>query len=351
MDFRSDMQKKLEDEYVCSLRKDDKLYRFSSDLLFKNIQLAKKANLSSKEIVNIIRYYLFNPNKSQSRKRYYQKFNGPYKRSKITLRKNAVVKNGYDCYNFNCYKIINLKNKDELYKFNRANNIPLLKITSALYKFQSTNKIITHCVKNSPVLRNRIIKVMNEYFGTPASFAFSELEHLANSSRGSWFIPWIIYYGSYDIHNLLHRSMINNDDYVRIPKKIFTKQTEVIRKDIDDLTCLKKQYNKELDKVIVGTTYYKPFEHSIFLNLFKKYKKNAIAGPSGSSSLAYTYIFDISHILENTHENKILLLKMIIADYYEIHHSISEILLEYSADAKFPPYDLSMNDIDYIRNL
>jgi len=67
--------------------------------------------------------------------------------------------------------------------------------------------------------------------------------------------------------------------------------------------------------------------------------------------MAYMFIFDISRILKDTYENKVLLLKMIIADYYEIHHSIGEILLEYYVDAKFPPYDLSMNDIEYINKL
>jgi hypothetical protein len=351
LDFRSDNQKKLEDDYVCSLRKDDTLYRFSSDLLFKNIQLAKKANLSSKEIVNIIRLHMFNRNKNKTRKQYYQKFNIPYKRSKFTLKKNAVLKNGYDCYTNNCYNIINFNTENELYEFNRKNNITLLQLTSAFFDFKSNNKIITYCIKNTPNLRKKVLIFMNEYFGTPKSFTFYDLEKLVKASRGRWFISWIFAYGLNDIHNVFHRGINNDEDYIRNKIKVFNRETDIIRSDTSNFRCLKNQYSKNLKKLVVGSTYYKLENNSIFVNLFKKYNKNIISGPSGSASLTYSYIFNASNLLKETNENKVLLLKMVIADYYDIYHSISEILLQYSADAKFPLYDLSMNDIEYINKL
>ena len=352
-DFRLSSQKKLEDDYVCSLREDETIYKFANTILFKCIQLSKKANFPYNEIVNILRYHLFNPSKFKSTRKYYQKFNisNKNKKQKFTLRKNAVVKNGYDCYSFNCYNIIKFKTEKELYDFNKTNKVPLLKITSALYKFQSTNKLITYCVKQSPLLTQRVLTFMNEYFGTPKSFTFSDLDKLTKSSKGSWFILWLIYNGSYDIHNIYHHNLINEGTFIRSSRYTFKKESEVHRKDIDDLTCVKSQYDKALDKIVLGTTYKYPVENGIFSNLFKKYKKNTIAGPSGSACMAYMFIFDISRILKDTYENKVLLLKMIIADYYEIHHSIGEILLEYYVDAKFPPYDLSMNDIEYINKL
>ena len=46
-----------------------------------------------------------------------------------------------------------------------------------------------------------------------------------------------------------------------------------------------------------------------------------------------------------------MLLYCILADYYQLYHSISEVLQEYSVDAKFKKYNLSMNDLEYIKKL
>jgi hypothetical protein len=41
---------------------------------------------------------------------------------------------------------------------------------------------------------------------------------------------------------------------------------------------------------------------------------------------------------------------LILLDYYQIHHSISEILGFYSIEAGFNDYKLDNNDLDYVQH-
>jgi hypothetical protein len=95
----------------------------------------------------------------------------------------------------------------------------------------------------------------------------------------------------------------------------------------------------------------KPIYNGIWWNIMKKNNKQIFAGPSSSSILCYELLFNISNILDKTFVNKVKLLCLIIADYYPIHHSISEILQLYTEDAKLPKYNLSMNDCNYLKKL
>jgi hypothetical protein len=81
-----------------------------------------------------------------------------------------------------------------------------------------------------------------------------------------------------------------------------------------------------------------------------KYKRNVIAGPSGSAVSTYQLLFNILKICTGN-EDKVMLLLCLIGDYYPIHHSIEEILILYPDEAGLEPYDLSTEPLSYIKSL
>jgi hypothetical protein len=71
-----------------------------------------------------------------------------------------------------------------------------------------------------------------------------------------------------------------------------------------------------------------------------------LQGFPGSTVIMYNFIFNITKLFPKNNKNKTLLLCLILADYYDLHHSIfGEILAVYSSDANFNDYKLSMNDL------
>jgi hypothetical protein len=102
--------------------------------------------------------------------------------------------------------------------------------------------------------------------------------------------------------------------------------------------------------IIKGNTYMKPVHNGIFWNVMKEHNKEIIAGFSSSAVIFYNSVFNVTQILKPTKKNKVIILCLIIIDYYQIHHSLSEILGFYSVESGFNDYKLDNNDLNYIKN-
>ena len=171
---------------------------------------------------------------------------------------------------------------------------------------------------------------------------------LKKKSEGHWFYTWLLVFLQSPTKTLMHRNSNEDKDYIR--KWVFDVSMKDIRKiPQKKLTCVENMYDYKYD-IVRGDTFMKPTYNGIYWNVMKKHNKQIIAGYSSSAVLCYNAIFNVTHILKNTNKNKVILLCLILLDYYEIFHSISEVLGFYSIEAGFNDYKLCDNDLNYIKN-
>ncbi len=329
-DFRTEREKIREEDFIAELLNNETLYNFACTILYKMIQHAKKVGSSKKEIINII---------------------------VGSNLKNIIIKLGYTAEQSE--KAHGFTNFEDFKAWNKEHNISLLQLTSAFYKFQEDNTFIRRCIEYDKELQKKFMQMVYTYFKVPESMSYDEFKtSIIEKSYGSFFYVWVLIYLKNSKPNLLRRNLDNDADYVRYWNRGVKLKTGSLHK-LKTHTLKKKNikydqlpniyYPKKT--IIRGNTYKAPRENGIWFNIMRKYKKEIIAGPSGSALYTYQIIFDTAKILSHTLQNKILLLLCIIADYSKYYHSISEILQTYTTEASLPLYTLDMNDINYLRKL
>jgi hypothetical protein len=341
-DFRKEPNKIKENEFICKLRKNKMLYEYANKILFGYITSALKNGLSKNDIIDIIEIEIVS-NKSNKNK---SKKNTGINSAKYTRKTPIIFKNGYDCENYDCNILFDFKNYKQLLEYNLKHNISIMQITSSYYKFQINNTYFTSIYKKDPVLKKKIVNTFNQYFLT--NYNFNEIDDIQKKSEGHWFYTWLLVFLNSPKKNLMHRNSSVDKDYVR--KWV----TDITMKDIvktpqKKLTCIENMYDYKYD-IVRGDTYMKPVENGIFWNVMKKNNKEITAGFSSSSVLFYNAIFNITHILKATNKNKVIVLCLILLDYYESFHSMSEVLSFYSIEAGFDDYKLHNNDVNYVKN-
>ncbi len=347
MDYRTAEIRKKENELSCNLKENPSLYKFACQLLFKVITLAKQVGYSDDEIVDFLESKNFNPSKKNRTRKVYSRIPPP----DFTLQQNAILKNGYSCDSYDCKELLHMKSWKDIYRWNKEKNIKLLQITSSMYKFQMENRIITYCIQHSPILKERVVKAFRKYFHTPTSFSFQEIEVLVKESNGFWFYPWLLFFMESSIQNLMHRNLNEDKDYIRTWKRTLEGPKNVKTMKLKPGSCLKQQFNSSLKTVVTGNTYMQPTYNGIWWNLMQRYKKQILAGPSSSAVIFYQFFFSITKLIKPTRENKIKALGLLLADYYPIHHSMSEVLQLYTEDAALPTYSMNTSDVEYLRSL
>ncbi len=341
-DGRSKKDKEEQDAVVHKLRSSPTLYKLANKLLFNFIQLAKAANMSKADILFNISQQTLNAVRGKRTKKRRSVFN-----STLRIKGDAIVKNGYNCKRYNCNEILECKSEEELLSFNLKNNIKLMQITSAFYPFQRNGVIFTYCIKNQPTLKKYILTRFKNLFHVPDTFTFNDLEAIIKrADKASWFMPWFFLYGLSKAHSTTHAVLGVDSDFVRRRISEFSSANTIELRTRD--THNTNEYNSDIQKVIKGTTYSQPVINGFWWNLMKKYNKQIIAGPSGSSMMLFISVFILTRMLPATFKNKRDILGLLLTDFYPTHHSISEILQVYAEDAKLPKYNLAMNDIEYL---
>uniref|UniRef100_A0A6C0KSE3 Uncharacterized protein n=1 Tax=viral metagenome TaxID=1070528 RepID=A0A6C0KSE3_9ZZZZ len=298
------------------------VYKFASKMLWLIISKAKKAGITNID---------------------------DYIKSDIFVSGNVIIlnKSGIPISTH----LLDAKNYVQFLKILQLNHIKFLQIMGAIYKFTYDTKFITKIVAFDLDLQNLIVEKFRIYFAVPPDFNFDDLQELISKSKGDWFIPWLITYTTSSKQNLVRHNLNYDSDYVRAwiksdttPQYINACSDKLLESDIG--LCTKDQKVQ----ILKGNSHYQPVKDGIFENVMKKYGKEVIAGPSGSSVMTYQLVFNILKICKGT-KDKIMLLLCIIGDYYPVHHSIPEILMIYPEEADLPHYNLSMNAGDYLREL
>jgi hypothetical protein len=334
-DFRLKDNRNKENEFICKLRSNKQLYMYANKILFGYIQCALKYKIPKKDIINMISIEILS-NKTNTKK------NSIETLSKYTKKRPLNLKNGFDCNKYDCNSILKFKNYKQLAEYNIKHNISILQITSSYYRFQTNNKFFTMIYKSDPILKQKIVDTFNLYFFT--EYSFDEIDKIVSKSEGYWFYTWLLVFVESPTKNLMHRNSNEDKDYIREWLKTITDYNTIKQKDI---VCGKNMYENNYN-VMVGDTFMKPVYNGIFWNTMKSHKKSIIAGFSSSTVLCYNSVFNITRILNPTPKNKVMLLCLIALDYYQLHHSLSEVVSFYSVEAGFNDYKLTHNDVDYV---
>jgi hypothetical protein len=322
-DYRDPETRRQEDHFICGLMNDKKVYLFANRILFGLIKKSKEIDFPIEGLTKILSSKIVN---------------------------NIVEKPAYPSNFVN--RVINITRFDDFLTFNRSNGITFSQVFGALYDFESNNVYWRLIMDNSTTLQTKFITTMRQYFSIPETLKYTELCAVIDKSYGNWFYIWVLTFIVNNDKNIFHRNLGNDSTYVRYSgAKNGNYNNHTINKK-DSLNCKQTNLkNFQESSVLLGTYYYIPTENGVWTNLMKRYNKEIIAGPSGSAALLYQLIFDIAKIMPPTRKNKLMLMYCILADFYQFSHSISEILQEYSVDAKFKKYNLSMNDLEYIRKI
>jgi hypothetical protein len=304
------------------IRNNFAVYKFASKMLWATISKALQVNMSFADIESYLKSDI-----------------------DVTGRNITVKKSGIDIH------LDKIHNFRQFFNFLQLAHVKFFQIMGALYKFTYDTKFITLIVRADVTLQQLILEKFRVYFAAPSSFTFEDLEDLIEKSKGEWFIPWLITYTTSSKQNLVRHNLNYDSDYVRewVRGGHGLQYVNACSNDLlkSDVSLCSTYDNVEMLK---GNSYYKPVKDGIFENLMKKYGKEVIAGPSGSSIMTFQLVFNILKIL-TSEKDKIMLLLCLVGDYYPIHHSIPEILMLYPEEASLPKYDLSMDPVEYIQKL
>jgi len=212
----------------------------------------------------------------------------------------------------------------------------------------SSELIIRTAMKHDEKLSNEILFIYNELFGDTLK-TFGELEKIANKSEGDWLLPLLFIYGKETRTNIVSAGLNYDKVYIR---EALGYSRPIIKKDfniynIKKEDCFSSMFDKK--KVVLGDSYFKIVKNGVFENTMKSHNKEIISGYSGSAVMVYNFIFNILKIFKKSVHNELLLLLMVILDFYPIHHSISEILVTYSRESKYlKKYYLDEDEIKYL---
>ena len=346
MDYRTPEVKEKEEELICVLLKSEKLYAFVSDMYFSLIQ--KTLSLSGSW-----------PGARAWLKKNMDTF---YHEDTETKQKDKtiILKPGYLCEGKNdCNAILDIKNKEEFLAYNKSNNISFLQIMGALYKFPTDPQYIKAVIDSDPDLQAQFMEAIRLFFRVPDAMSYENYSKIIKESYTHWFYPWVYTFLFNRKPNFIHQMKSADDSvYLRkvIEKTTSTKDYTLFTKPIGAVKCKADNFtnydNPTNLKLVSGNTYVTPRDNGVWYNTLREYKKEMIAGPSGSTVFIYQNVFDISKILPKNEDNEIMLLMAILADYTGLYHSTTEILQVYSEESKFTPkYTLDMDDVEYIRGL
>jgi hypothetical protein len=213
----------------------------------------------------------------------------------------------------------------------------------------SSEIIYRTAISNDNLLSKEVILIYNELFGEKIN-NFNEIKKMANKSNGDWLIPLLCIYGREQRTNIVTAGLNYDKIYVR---EALGYSRNLEKNDLDIYTiqnnnCFKNKIKS--NKILLGDSYFKIIKNGVFENIMKKNKKEIISGFSGSSVMVYYFIFNLLKVLSKNKKNEILLLLMIILDFYPIHHSISEILVIYTRESKYlKKYYLNEDEMNYLK--
>lgn len=325
---------KIKDETTlsCFFGKNRKVSNFAFKIFYEFIIHANNAGLTDKEII----------------KSMLELTHAEYE--------NLIDKPGFDLEKAKqIYDIIILKELDEnearnlLFGDNIHDNIH--QMMGTIYTLNKHKICLYHAIKKNSTLKNNFMRKFRKLFLLPdTENDFEFIKKILDTEKGQRnrnILLDLIGYQNCPVS--LYRRQLSYNAYVR------SKQSEIESKLTSSYTNCHKSYAYNdvfyKKKIILANSYYDT-DYTIFSELFKKYNRKRVAGPSGSATAMYIGIFN-SLDIKTTLENKILLLCCLVADFVPAFHSLPEILVTYMYELPeiSYKYDLSIDPVEYTKDI
>jgi hypothetical protein len=367
-DYRTETEKNKQDKIICKLLDSNTLYKFLTDIIFKLIKKLSKVATNNPLWNKTVTY--LGSGMPEWKKWLLQNINTHYFNNGTNEDMNVILKPGYRCSSGgdNCLELVDfvLNSEDTpnnlmiFYEtYNKNKGVTFLQLMGVLYRFPNDATFIRCLIDDDTDLQIEFMNGIKLFFGVPDNMSYETFKtDIIDKSYNPWFYPWAFTFLANRKNNLVHQiKSAMDEDYLRrkVEKTADPRLYTTYKKKPDIDSCKNRQFeiyaNSDL-KLVSGNTYQAPRDNGVWFNTMKKYYKEIISGPSGSTVYVYQNIFNLSKIIEQNEYNKVLLLLCIILDYYNLYHGISEILQVYTEESTLQPkYKLDMDDSEYISQL
>lgn len=323
---------KIKDETTlsCFFGKNTKVSNFAFKIFYEFIIHANNAGLTDKEIIKCMLELTHSEDKNLIEK-------PGFDRDKARLIYNKII----------IQKSDENEARDSLFGYNIHNNIH--QMMGTIYAFNTDKKCLYYAIKKNSTLKNNFMRIFRKLFLLPdTENDFNFITNIIDKEEGvrnSYILLDLIGYQNCPIS--LYRRQLSYNPYIR------SRKLQIESKSTSSYTNCHKSYaykdvlNKK--KIILAHSYYDT-DSTIFSELFKKYNRKRLAGPSGSATALYISVFN-SLDIKTTLENKILLLCCMVADFVPAFHSLPEILVTYMyelPEISFK-YNLSIDPVEYTK--
>jgi hypothetical protein len=260
----------------------------------------------------------------------------------VTLNRPGLTKN-------ESVKVVKWVKKGDRESYENALNDPkkFHKIIGSIYSFterrnEVNQRFVVCMIEKDKKLKRMILKRIVDLFCLPPKFTWEELKKSVNNHPKNM----DLFYSALIDMTSCPKSTIRRNlskSYIRSSST----QTYVIPKNDISNQCHKSVTRNSRAKVVLASSYY-DVNDTFFENVLKKYKRNVLAGPSGSILVTSDFIFKVLG-MPNTEKNRMLLLGAAIADYIPFHHTLTEILISYSKELNLG-YTLDKDPIEFTLN-
>ena len=150
----------------------------------------------------------------------------------------------------------------------------------------------------------------------------------------------------HDNPNAIARRNISDREYIKHPSKGTTSKFKYAK---EEPSCPKFTSVKN-SLLVEGREWYES-SNSLFGDIMNEFGRHHFAGPSGSSQIYLTILFDLVGV-KKTRENVELLLLCIISDFVPLYHSLTEVIMVFSQDVKkkfgYKIYTIDMNPVEWL---
>jgi len=160
-------------------------------------------------------------------------------------------------------------------------------------------------------MKNKLSKNFKSFLNLPNDYTFNDFNELHNKINNKYLIGYFLYMADTECYISLYRRNLSYEPYIR---KRIMKNVSIHR--IDD-TCLN---DYEAGKKILKADNYYDLENTLTIELYKKYGRTYLSGPSGSAVLLFNFA---TKVLKK--EPTILLLLISIIELIPLYHTMTEI--------------------------
>lgn len=248
------------------------------------------------------------------------------------------------------YNIIQYNTLESFTTFARR-NAEFETLMGAFYTLTMDDSMIARLVGINPVLQETFMQNLRTVYCLPESYTYQNYYDDTDDLVWSYEVIFYILTMFPPRSNLVTTPL--NNAINRIPVGMVSERRKHhVAIPPSELSCHKYIDPKVApDYLAVGSEWYAVPVKSFFNKcIAERYKRPILAGASGSSLLLTNFVFNIFRVREMNSRNVMLLLKVIIAQYVPLYHTLTEVLLAMS-DILPQPYYVDEDPVNYVRAL